>query len=180
MNDFADQIVAERPVLLRIALQLLRNRTWAEDAVSETLVAALENPSAFAGRAAFRTWLVAILKNKAVDQIRSHLRECQIDAGAEAAGYIDGSDVASAASFGVEAAWSGPQERLSRLQFMIQLDRCLQRLPQRQARAFVLRNWMGKDTTEICDELGVTANNLWVLLHRANRRLRASFRGDRP
>ena len=176
MNDFADQIVAERPVLLRIAVQLLRNRTWAEDAVSETLVAALENPSAFAGRAAFRTWLVAILKNKAVDQIRSHMRECPVEAVADA----NRSDLASAALFGAGAAAVGPQERLSRLQFMIQLDRCLQRLPQRQARAFVLRNWMGKDTAEICDELGVTANNLWVLLHRANRRLRASFRGDRP
>jgi RNA polymerase sigma-70 factor (ECF subfamily) len=61
---------------------------------------------------------------------------------------------------------------------MIRLDRSLQRLPQRQARAFVLRNWMGKDTAEICDELGVTANNLSVMLHRANRRLRASFGRD--
>ncbi len=180
MNDFADQIVGERPVLLRIALQLLRNRTWAEDAVSETLVAALENPGAFAGRAAFRTWLVAILKHKAVDQIRSHMRECQVDAGADAAGYVDGSDAASATSFSAEAAGIGPQERLSRLQFIIQLDRYLQRLPQRQARAFLLRNWMGKDTAEICDELGVTANNLSVMLHRANRRLRASFRSNRP
>ncbi len=175
MNDFADQIAAHRPMLVRTARQLLRNNAWAEDAVSETLVAALENPSAFAGRAGLRTWLVAILKHKAVDQIRHHTRECQVDVGGEAAEHLDGSNDAAAYTPASHAAGMDPQERLSRLQFIAQLDLCLQRLPQPQGRAFVLRNWMDRDTDEICDELGVTANNLSVMLHRANRRLRAAL-----
>ena len=51
MNTFAEQVVALRPMLVRVARQRLRNDAWAEDAVSETLVAALENPGAFTGRA---------------------------------------------------------------------------------------------------------------------------------
>ncbi len=66
-----------RPMLVRMARQRLRNDAWAEDAVSETLVAALESPAAFAGRAKVQTWLVGILKHKVVDQIRRHTRECQ-------------------------------------------------------------------------------------------------------
>ena len=78
MNDFAERVAAQRPILLRTAHQMLRNKAWAEDAVSETLVAALEKPGAFAAGAGLRTWLVAILKHKIVDQIRHHTRECQV------------------------------------------------------------------------------------------------------
>ncbi len=175
MNDFAHQIAAQRPILLRAARRLLRNKAWAEDAVSETLVAALEKPGAFAGGAGLRTWLVAILKHKIVDQIRHHTRECQVDAGSDAAGNRGVAEAGPASTFAAEAAAIDPHERLSRLQFMTQLDRCLQMLPKQQGRAFILRNCMEKDTAEICDELGVTANHLYVMLHRANRRLRASF-----
>ena len=175
MSDFAERVAAQRPILLRTARQLLRNMAWAEDAVSETLVAALEKRGAFAGGAGLRTWLVAILKHKIVDQIRHHTRECQVYAGGEAAGDVDGSDARPASTFAAEAAGIDPQERLSRLQFMTRLGKCLQTLPQQQERAFIMRYCMEKETAEICDELGVTANNLYVMLHRANRRLRASF-----
>src|SRR6266403_721078 len=175
MSDFAERVAAQHPILVRTARQVLRNKAWAEDAVSETLVAALEKPGAFAGGAQLRTWLVAILKHTIVDQIRQYTRECQIDAGGEAAGHVDGSDAPPASTFAADAAAIDPQERLSRLQFMTHLDQCLQMLPRQQERAFKLRNCMEKDTGEICDELGVTANNLYVMLHRANRRLRASF-----
>jgi RNA polymerase sigma-70 factor, ECF subfamily len=174
MSDFPERVAAQRPSLLRTARQMLRNKAWAEDAVSETLVAALEKPGAFAAGAGLRTWLVAILKHKIVDQIRHHTRECQVDAGGEA-GDVDGAGAPLASAFAAAAAGIDPQERLSRLQFITELDQCLQTLPLRQERAFKLRNCMEKDTAEICDELGVTANNLYVMLHRANRRLRASF-----
>jgi len=175
MSDFAERVAAQRPILLRTAHQMLRNKAWAEDAVSETLVAALEKPGAFAAGAGLRTWLVAILKHKIVDQIRHHTRECQVDAGDDAAGDVDGSGAPLASAFAAASAGIDPQERLSRLQFITELDQCLQTLPRQQERAFVLRNRMEKDTSEICDELGVTANHLYVMLHRANRRLRASF-----
>ncbi len=50
MTDFAANVEMLRPQLLRFARVQLRNEAWAEDAVSETLLAALENPQAFAGR----------------------------------------------------------------------------------------------------------------------------------
>ena len=40
--DFATQVEALRPQLLRFARSQLRNDAWAEDAVSDTLLAALE------------------------------------------------------------------------------------------------------------------------------------------
>jgi RNA polymerase sigma-70 factor (ECF subfamily) len=51
MQEFAEQVAAHRPLLVKMARLRLRNDAWAEDAVSETLVAALENGAAFGGRA---------------------------------------------------------------------------------------------------------------------------------
>ncbi len=178
MHDFADQVVALRPMLVRVARQKLRNDAWAEDAVSETLVAALENPAAFTGRAMLRTWLVGILKHKVVDQVRRHTRECQVDACDAEPEFGDLPDALPGGAVEARAEWGDPQERLHRRQFMAQFDECLKTLPPQQGRAFMLRNWMDKETDDICDELGVTANHLAVMLHRARRRLRASLQSQ--
>jgi len=50
MEDFAAQVAAQRPLLVSLARRHLRNDAWAEDAVSETLVAALERPDLLGNR----------------------------------------------------------------------------------------------------------------------------------
>lgn len=178
MNDFAEQLVELRPMLVRMARQRLHNDAWVEDAVSETLVAALENPEAFAGRAKVRTWVVGILKHKVVDQIRRHTRECQAerpDTDDEEPDYGSLADGAAETLVEAPAEWGDPQERLVRRQFMAQFDRVIKELPAQQGRAFVMRNWMEAETEDICSELGVTANHLAVMLHRARNRLRSSL-----
>ncbi|MFT3956470.1 MAG: sigma-70 family RNA polymerase sigma factor [Piscinibacter sp.] len=177
MHDYAEQLVALRPMLVRMAHQRLRNDAWVEDAVSDTLVAALENASGFAGRAQLRTWVVGILKHKLVDQIRRHTRECQMHESADAEEF-DVAHAADAADGAPEAPadWGDPQERLSRRQFMTQFEQVIRQLPAQQGRAFVMRNWMEAETEDICSELGVTANHLAVILHRARQRLRGALR----
>lgn len=177
--SFADQVVALRPMLVRMARQRLHNDAWAEDAVSETLVAALESPASFGGRATLKTWLAAILKHKVVDQIRRHTRECQVENyDAEEPEFGELPDAAPCAAFEAQAEWGDPQERLSRRQFMAQFDHCLKALPPQQGRAFMLRNWMDEETDDICKQLGVTSNNLAVMLHRARNRLRSSLQAQ--
>ena len=65
-----------------------------------------------------------------------------------------------------------------RRQFVAQLDSCLQALPPKQGRAFVLRNGLEAETTDICSELGITANHLNVMLHRARKHLRATLQAQ--
>ena len=52
------------------------------------------------------------------------------------------------------------------------LDRCMENLPDRLARAFFLREMEALETEEVRKDLGVTATNLGVMLHRARARLR--------
>jgi len=74
-----------RPTLLKIARLQLRNDTWAEDVVSETLIAALEGVRDFAGTSQLKTWVVGILKHKIIDQFRRTSREVSVEAAVEAA-----------------------------------------------------------------------------------------------
>ena len=83
MPDFADQIAALRPLMLRVARKRLRNDAWAEDAVSETVLAALERQAAFAGDAPLQPWLMGILHHKLIDQVRRHTRERQLGASGD-------------------------------------------------------------------------------------------------
>jgi len=49
---------------------------------------------------------------------------------------------------------------------------CLEKLPPNTARVFVMREVMELESDEICAELTITANNLWVILYRARMALR--------
>jgi RNA polymerase sigma-70 factor, ECF subfamily len=52
------------------------------------------------------------------------------------------------------------------------MEHCLGRLPEKTARAFLLREHLGMETEEICKELGITPTHYWVLLYRARLALR--------
>jgi len=71
----------------------------------------------------------------------------------------------------MRSALGRPLDSLERDEFRRILRDCLDALPARQADVFVLREMEGCGTGEICKDLGITASNLWVLLHRARLRL---------
>ncbi len=67
-------ITTLRRQMLRFATLQLGNPELAEDAVQEALIGAMKNAHAFAGQAAFKTWVFAILKNKIADTLRQRQR----------------------------------------------------------------------------------------------------------
>ncbi len=172
--------------LFRYAMLRVRNATLAEDLVQEALLAALQSATSFAGAASERTWLVGILKHKAVDHFRRSAREAPLDAGAEESveprhlfmqtGEWVGHWVAAAepekAHLGPVEWRADPAELVERAEFWAVFTGCLEPLPPRLASAFTLREIDGLTSEEICEVLGVTANNLWVMLHRARAHLR--------
>src|SRR6185369_8706669 len=78
MSAFRDRVEGERAYLLRYATLQLRDSAAAEDAVQETLLAALAGEAGFGGRSNLRTWLTGILKHKIVDTIRKSSREAPL------------------------------------------------------------------------------------------------------
>ena len=74
---FADDtfLVALRVQMLKFAILQLGDRHLAEDAVQEALTGALKNTKSFGGKAALKTWVFAILKNKIADVLRHKQRQ---------------------------------------------------------------------------------------------------------
>ena len=175
MSDLSALLETLRPQLLRYARLQLRNDAWAEDAVSETLLVALEKPESFAGRAQPKTWLIGILKHKLIDQVRRHARECQVaarDDDDEGAAFEDLLYDETHHFRDVPQDWGDPQAVIGQQQFMVVLDACIETMPPQLGRVFLMREWMELETDEICKELAITPTNLWVMLHRARLRLR--------
>ncbi len=168
---FREQLEELRPYLLRYASRHLRNRDAAEDAVQEALVAALAGEAAFAGRSNLRTWATGILKHKIVDAVRRAGRERALE-GEEDTTDFDALFDARGHWHEHPDPWSDPDGALEQKQFLAALQRCLEDLPPRTARAFLLREHMGLETAEICKELGITSTHCWVLLYRARMSLR--------
>jgi RNA polymerase sigma-70 factor (ECF subfamily) len=170
-----DQALAElRPSLLRIARLQLRNDAWAEDVVSETLIAALEGQARFGGQSQIKTWVVGILKHKIIDHFRRGGREISVDAVAEDSGddAVESLFRADGHRVNVPREWGDPEAALSQVQFFDVLQACLDRLPASLGRVFMMREWLEIDTPEVCKELGISATNCGVMMFRARMRLR--------
>jgi RNA polymerase sigma-70 factor (TIGR02943 family) len=184
VSDFAAQVQALRGQLLRYARSQLRNDAWAEDAVSETVLAALEKPQAFGGQSQLKTWLVGVLKHKLIDQLRRQQRDAVLTTAEDDQDLDDLLFAADGHWREAPQPWGDPQASCGQRQFIAVLDACIESLPATQGRVFLMREWLELDTAEICKELQITPTNLWVLLHRARLRLRECLQerwfADRP
>lgn len=147
----------------------------AEDAVQETLLAAVESAARFSGKSSLRTWLTGILKHKVIDQLRRSGRERPLTGTGDDRAEADVVDALFAEDGhwrDLPAAWGNPDAALENSRFWTAFELCLQRLPARTAQVFTMREVMEMTTGEICQELDITATNCWVMLHRARLTLR--------
>ena len=168
MDDFRSRVESERPYLLRYASLQLRDAHAAEDAVQETLLAALAGQAGFGQRASLRTWLTGILKHKIIDIIRRASREAPAASEDEFDALFDERGHWAETPL----AWPNPDSSLDQKQFFAALELCLKRLPEKTAQTFMMREHLGLETDEICKELGITSTHCWVLLYRARMALR--------
>ncbi len=166
-----------REDLVRFAVLQLRDQSLAEDAVQETLMAALQAIEQFQGRSSLKTWVFSILKRKIIDIMRSRRRELtvsQMTATGDDEREFD--ELFNNRGFWATEhkphRWTEPEDSLEQQQFWRVFELCLDHLPTRTAQVFSMRELLGLDTDEICKELDITTSNCWVILHRARMGLR--------
>lgn len=173
-SDPAGWVEAHGDALYRFALSRLGNPTAAEDLVQDTFIAALQARDAFTGASTERTWMIGILRHKLIDQLRRRCRELPLPADAEGDAVVD-------AMFHPGGHWRRPPGAgdvdaaalADDREFWEVFARCRAALPARQAALFSLRTLEDVAPEQLCQDFGVSATNLWVLLHRARTRLRA-------
>lgn len=172
--DPARWLIDHGDTLFRFALMRVRDRAVAEDLVQETFLAALKAQDSYEQRSAVKTWLIGILKHKIVDHLRKSNREVSFDITDE-----DGSELMEhyfdqKGHWQSEVAdWMNPEQAFEKDRFWQVFQECLDQLPEKFYRLFVMREFDGLAAEEICNEMGIsTTNNVWVMLSRARMRLR--------
>lgn len=166
VDDYGDS-------LFHFALARVKDKSVAEDLVQETFLAAVKAQDRFQGRSSEKTWLFGILKHKVIDHYRKNKSTVHAQ---DLVGDPDNIDALFNAKGGWQirpAHWrTDPGKAQETKEFLDHFYRCLSDLPQRSADAFVYREIDGLSTEEICRQLGITANNCWVMLYRARMLLR--------
>lgn len=168
------QLEAMRPALVRFALLQLRNPSLAEDVVQDALLAVLEKPERFEGQSSLRTYVTGIMKHKIVDALRLSGRERQFETAEDQSedDFVDALFKPDGHTVDMPRHWGNPDATLEQKDFFRVMEICLENLPEKTARIFIMREWLELETEEICKELGCSSSNAWVMLYRARLRLR--------
>ena len=161
------EMVSHRSYLVRFAQRKLRDPLMAEDAVHDVFEAVLSGRAVFAGRAALRSWLTAVLKNKIVDSVR---RNAGTDSLEDAFGH--GNDQSEGGGlFEIECPQPRPDEIAEQQQLLMLALKRIEALPPGLRDVMRLRVLEEQSTEDVCRELGISEENLFVRIHRARKQL---------
>ena len=162
--------------LFNFAIGQVRDPHVAEDLVQETFLAALKALAGFSGRSSARTWLVGILRHKICDHLRQVCRERAVRVEPlPTSERGDGFDESMLWLHQIADESLSSSRRLELGEFCQELEKALGKLPARIAQVFQLYSIDEHSNHEICERLNISESNLWVMLHRARRQLRAEL-----
>ncbi len=166
-----------RQQMIKFAFLQLSSLPQAEDVVQEALTSAFQHLDSFKGRAAFKTWVFSILKNKIIDVLRQKSRlvamselfkdeksELSVDELFDASGHWH--------KYEAPQAWQSPEEMMEQSDFWIIFEACLDHLPAKYAQVFMMREVVELSSNEICSKLELSISNFNVLMYRSRTRLR--------
>jgi RNA polymerase sigma-70 factor (ECF subfamily) len=153
-----------RLLAYRVAYRLLGNEADALDAVQEGFVKALTHLPGFQGRSTFKTWLLRVVSNAALDLGRQRARRDSVS--------LDGLGAADQEQ-AEPRTHTNPAARLERDDLRRQLDRALALLPEAQRRTFVLHAEAELSYREVAEVLEISIGTVMSRLFYARQKLRA-------
>lgn len=153
--------------LFNYTITRVSDREIAQDLVQDTFLAGLKSMKNFKGEASERTWLISILKRKIID----HYRKINSNKG-KAEVRITYNDDSESEGDWLEERVADPfdktaEDTMQNSELGDAIYKCLEKLPEKQAEVFKMKTIQGFETEVICNELNITASNLWVIIHRA-------------
>ncbi len=154
------EMAAHRGTLVQYARRRLLDPALAEDLVHDVFEAVATGRATFAGRSALRSWLVAILKHKIVDLVRERAGHDSLDVGDDEGEGLQ-----------LECPQPRPDQVAEQRERLAQTLQRIAALPASLQRVVELRLLRDDSTEDVCRELSISEQNLFVRLHRARRAL---------
>lgn len=153
-----------RLIAYRVAFRLLGNEADALDAVQEGFIKALTHLGGFQGRSSFKTWLLRVVGNAALDLARQRRRREALSLNARAGNDVDSLHPLTE---------SDPAAGLERADLRKLLGEALAVLPEAQRRTFVLYADAGLSYRQVAEVLGISVGTVMSRLFYARQKLRA-------
>ena len=150
-----------RAVAYKVAYRLLGHEADALDAVQDGFVNALRHLDRFRGHSSFKTWLLRVVSNAALDLGRRRRR------------HDTWVTPPAADDPGPPDPLPPPDGNLDRADLRRLLDRALAALPEAQRRTFVLHADGGLTYREVADALGISIGTVMSRVFYARQKLRA-------
>ncbi|MHA2939423.1 RNA polymerase factor sigma-70 [Vibrio sp. RC27] len=180
-NPFMDNAYMEslRIDMLKFAQLQVQDHQLAEDAVQEAMISAYQHLDKFERKSAIKTWIFSILKNKLIDLLRKEKRltvASQLEEGKGLNGdaLMDQLFKENGHWHKHErpAKWNQPDTGIESEHFWRVFEACLDGLPARYSRLFMMREFLELESNEIVENEEITVSHLNVTLYRARLRLR--------
>lgn len=152
-----------RAVAYRVAHRLLGNEADALDAVQDAFVKVLVHLPSFQGRSSFKTWLLRIVSNAALDLGRQR--------GRREALSMDGLGPKFREEY-EPLFHADPAHDLERQDLRRQVSEAIQQLPEAQRQTFVLHAEAELSYREVAETLGISIGTVMSRLYYARQRLR--------
>lgn len=157
---------ATAPSLLGVALRLLRDRGRAEDVIQEAFVSVWHRAGGFrASASAPMTWLTAIVRNRALDTLRS-------DARHDADPLVDDEDEDGGAARELEDDRPEPLGLLTQAADALAVRACLETIDGSQRQCLALAYYHGLTHAEMAAHLGSPIGSVKMWLRRGLEKLR--------
>lgn len=186
-SAFTSLVDAYHAPMIRFALGFVRDHATAEEVVQEAWLGVLRGLASFEGRSSLRSWIFAIVANRAKTRAVREARSTPFSALAaqEASGTeptVDpGRFLPSASQWPghwaqpPESWGENPEAHLLQAETMAQVARILDSLPRAQRAVVTLRDVAGHSSESVCNILGITETNMRVLLHRGRSKIRGEL-----
>src|SRR5215213_2106936 len=155
--------VRYRDPAFRVAYRLLGNAEDALDAVQDGFIKALTHLPRFEGRCSFKTWLLRVVSNAALDLGRQRRRRDELSAAVTERAMLDGGATPDHLDPGREAEESDLRRALAE---------ALRELPEAQRRTFVLHVDGGLSYREVADAMGISIGTVMSRLFYARQKLK--------
>jgi RNA polymerase sigma-70 factor (ECF subfamily) len=176
------------PLMLRVARGFVSTDASAQEVVQDAWLGVIRGLASFEGRSSLRTWVfrivVNIAKTRGVKEYRTTPLSSLGPAGDDGPtvdpsrfrGPDDPEWPGHWTSAGAPQRWDvDPEVGVLRTETRSLVSAAVDELPERQRVVLVLRDVQGFDSDEVCDLLGVSAENQRVLLHRGRAKVRAAL-----
>jgi RNA polymerase sigma-70 factor (ECF subfamily) len=155
--------------LFHVALSQTRQADLSRDLVQACFLSAYKGYDGFRQESTAKTWLISILNRGILDHYRELSRKPSSQHMPQAA--VDKA-LSSLTDMG---AWDMNAEVNQRKTLSLDhghLEECMSQLPDLWHFAITERLLKERKSSEICQELGITASNYWQIIHRAKMALR--------